>query len=239
MIYKKIYQNEFKNYRFCVCIGLPEVPSNQYRVNEILSKMELLQYRKLKSTKKKVEFFRSRYMAKIAIKELDGYREVALSDIEIGKGILNNPILLGEYAEYSLSISHGGGYVVVVVYTKALIIGVDIEPICINKVYSNLWLSEYEKQCKPKNVSESVYGLAIWTCKEALGKCLCLGLQVNYEIYAMKSVTVEDGVIKSTFHNFHGLVAYTYISEEYLFTLVLPKTLKIGWSSIEEVTNAL
>lgn len=227
MIEKRIFHDKVKGYTFCICTGFLE-SILLYGENEVLSKMEMLLYTDIKSKKKKDEFLKSRYLAKLAIKELYENGEVFLWDVEIGKGVMNNPIILGKYSEYSVSISHSSGYVAVVAYKKNLMVGVDIEPIKLSKAYSNLWLSEYEKQCKPKNMNEALYGLAIWTCKEALGKCVCLGLQVNYDIYTVKSVSLEEGILKSTFSNFHGLVAYTFLKKKFMLTIVLPKTLEIS-----------
>lgn len=236
MIHKEMYYvKKVKNIRFCLCFGCFNHPVTVDRLEEVLSEVEYARYLRLKSEKKKKEVFWSAFLSKYTLQQLYNKPLTPFQDIDLVKGFLHNPVFLEPFSEYCVSISHSNNYIIAAVFPNTIVMGVDIEIYDENKEYTSLWLTNEEKRIKPKDMNISLYSLILWTCKEALGKSIRQGLQVDYNIYSLKSIVKVEGGYISAFSYFHQLAAYTQIKDDVVYTIVLPKSIEIDRVHREEV----
>lgn len=212
----------------CIKIISMNTPISVEAINIVFSDEEKQKFMKISSTKRRREIYFGRFMAKLAAFELSGIKDYHLHEISIVKGLFHNPLIIGKISNCAVSISHSKDYVAVVAFPKTLMIGLDIETIDYENrsgICQNI--SENEGDIMTSGIGKELFSLILWTCKEALGKCIGLGLSVNYAIYDIDSMEVCQLGYRSTFANFPELIAYTTVLMGYLISIVYPRKIEI------------
>lgn len=187
-------------------------------VNRILSSKEKLRYQNLKSDIAKKDYLLGRAAAKYALNGL--FNKKNYFSYEISNGIFGEPLV--DNAE--VSISHSKGFAVAVASSERLYCGVDTEYISNRYTRSILSLmTDNEK----KIIYNGIHELLFWTAKEAISKVFHTGLASNFHIYEIKEVSIVENGYMSSFSNFPQYIAYSFIIDNHMTTMVAPSKIKI------------
>lgn len=184
--------------------------------------------------KRKISYLLGRYCAKQALAQI---HPTALKKIFVGEGIFNHPLLHGEVAkELQVSIAHTQEIGAALIFNEAQPMGIDIEPNDeqhSSTVESQLTLSEKDFL---KHQWNSTFGINpypwVWTAKEALGKVLKTGLTTPMSLFLIKELEIEDSFIKATYENFSQYKVLSFLWNEIIVSIVLPKKTKLILSEI-------
>jgi len=198
-------------------------PYSSEDASSYLSEEEYQYYGQRKNPKRKREVFWSRIMAKLAVKDIAHLPEEEMESIHISKGHMQNPLVKGTHGQYQVSITHCPDYAGAVAYPEELLIGLDMEAIQPDKqegIYEIL--TDRERRMCPEHMERELYAMVLWTAKEALVKCLKLGLSVSFEIMQVSGLQKADPGFRSSFRYFPGLEAYTAVEEDIVYTIVYP-----------------
>ena len=152
-----------------------------------------VQYEKSLSPKEKSEMLHNE-----AYSLLDStLRKMGISDYEITKTELGKPYIVGNPVYFS--ISHTDGLACVAISDKEC--GIDCEKIVprgtIKELTNRYYIGDEITLMEECNYSYEEF-LRIWTCKEAIGKRLGLGLMKSIKIDSTKekcSTIIENGYI--------------------------------------------
>lgn len=194
-------------------------------LTSVFSKEELQNYYNRRNRKRKKELFWSRKMAKAAIYDIS--KEIKeMPKIHIGKGQFGQPIVKEEQRAYQVSITHCSDYAAAIAFPEEMMFGLDMERVE-HKAQIGIEdiLTDWEKQLIPEYMDKEIFALIMWTTKEALGKFLKLGLTMNFDILQIDDVKPIEGGYQSEFRFFPGLIAYTTVSDDIVYTLVYSKNI--------------
>ncbi|EAD7632587.1 4'-phosphopantetheinyl transferase superfamily protein [Listeria monocytogenes] len=182
---------------------------------EILSSDELNRYENMSSEKRKQEFLAGRYALKTNLLKHRFSTEKTYNDISIDYGSLGYPML--REGDFEIGLSHSRNYVFSVIYSRENIVGVDIETIR-SDIFLEKLLTDSEKELFIDSDVTSKMAYILFSCKEALGKALKIGLLADYSIYEVKKVEnmtiLNNQVFQLSFKRFPFLTAYSFEKEE-------------------------
>lgn len=179
--------------------------------------------------KRKISYLLGRYSAKRALAEIN---PTSLKKIFVGEGVFNHPLLHGTVSkELQISIAHTKEVGAALIFNEAQPMAIDIES------NDGEHSSTIESQLTPiekdflKHQWSSTFGINpypwIWTAKEALGKVLKTGLTTPMSLFLIKELEVEDSFIKATYENFPQYKVLSFLWNEIIVSIVLPKKTKM------------
>lgn len=208
-------------------------------IKKILHYDECKYFETLKHSRRKNSFLLGRYSAKKAISVLTGEEEP--EKILIKNGIFNQPIVIYDsFSNLQISLTHCDDIAASVAFTDLIVLGIDIERI--NKRISLRIEDEITKSEKElaNSVSHSYesFLMIIWTIKESISKILKTGLTIPLSILEVKDLEAQDGYYVSTFVNFNQYKSISFIIEEYVCSITLPKNVEI-YIDISGIKNSL
>ncbi|RDY31932.1 4'-phosphopantetheinyl transferase family protein [Lachnotalea glycerini] len=199
------------------------------------SKQELLYYKDIKNQKRKEEFFYGRYLAKLAILELTKADSHNLNEISIIKNIFGYPVIQQNFAGLEVNISHKENFIAAIVYSNQIMMGIDIENLKEVRKSLQLVADEQEKLLLLPKMEEEFFYKLLWTCKEALGKCLKVGIGTGIQSYILKKLEEKENGYWTEFLNFPQFKAFSKKWNDSIYTVVFPKSLDIHkWNIMEE-----
>ena len=204
-------------------------------LERVFSKEELKNYHNRKNNKRKKELFWSRKMAKAAIYDIN--KEIKeMPKIHIGKGQFGQPIVKEGQRAYQVSITHCSNYAAAIAFPEEMMIGLDMEKVeHKEQIGIEDILTDREKSLIPALLNKEIFALIMWTAKEALGKFLRLGLTMNFDILQIVDVRPTEDGYQSEFRFFPGLIAYTTVADDIVYTLVYSKSITLK----EEVNQTI
>ncbi|MCB2360137.1 4'-phosphopantetheinyl transferase family protein [Clostridium estertheticum] len=199
-------------------------------IKYLLHYNEYLYFQSLKYEKKIESFLLGRYIAKKSISALVGERD--LRKIWIKNGIFNQPSVICESANNVLvSITHCEKVGASIAFSDMLLMGIDIEKIDIKRrklLNSQLTHKEKEKENEYINLCSYDSLLTIyWTVKESISKVIKTGFLIPIDIFEVKKIEAKDDCFVSCFSNFPQFTAISIIVEEYVYSMVYPKSTEI------------
>lgn len=167
------------------------------------------------------EFIASRSLAKKSVQKLiDG---AALDDIEVLKGVFDQPILkvLDGHHSYDISISHKRDVVATLVFGQDHPTGIDLELIAptLPGVFEKIHTRNERKISQNKAEGPIV----LYSAKEALSKVLRCGLTAPLHFFEVKEVECCDDIFFGVFRNFNQYRFLALSNNGYILTLVFPK----------------
>lgn len=205
----------FKGGEDMITLKLLELVEKTIDPLEIFSSGELRRYESMSNEKRKQEFLFGRYALKTSLQEHHILIREKYDEISIDYGSLGYPII--KDSSFEIGLSHSRNYVFLVIYSKENIVGVDIETIRKDILLEKL-LTDSEREFFINSDVTSKMAYIFFSCKEALGKALKIGLLADYSIYEVKDIEtltiLNSRVFRLRFKNFLFLIAYSFEKEE-------------------------
>jgi phosphopantetheinyl transferase len=197
--------------------------------SKVLSATEYVVYCNMGNESRRKEFLYGRYAIKKNIADHSPTFKGELSRITVDYGSLRFPIIKDHLVEVGLS--HSKQYVLSVIYSKDNIVGIDMETIRLDVPIEEM-LSSNEKSMMSNYEFPSRFAYMFFSCKEALGKALKMGLLADYSIYEIASICSErisgEEVYRIQFKKFPFLTGYSFMkNEKEICSLVVPQKVDI------------
>ncbi|MCR8644649.1 4'-phosphopantetheinyl transferase superfamily protein [Paenibacillus sp. N1-5-1-14] len=205
----------------------------------VLSPAEYEIYRNITNESRKNEYLVGRYAIKRNIADNMPAYDLPFTSVTIDYGALRYPIIKDNLIEVGLS--HSKQYVLSVIYSKDHIVGVDIETIRYEIPIEEM-LSSDELQLVANYGNRPEFAYMFFSCKEALGKALKMGLLADYSIYEVSGMDCEmlhgTEVFRLHFRRFPFLIGYSFMkSEKEICSLVVPKKMDIEHIILELIAS--
>lgn len=201
----------------------------QLEADQILSPMELELYRNITNEVRRREFLMGRYAIKKNLLDNLPLGQEKFTNISVEYGSLRFPIIKDELVEVGLS--HSKTYVFSMLYSKDNVVGVDMETIRADIPIMEI-LSASEKEVIAHADSPFTFAYIFFSCKEALGKALKIGLLADYSIYEIESMDTTQILNKDVHHiqfkKFPFLKAYSFMKRETeICSIVVPQKMNV------------
>ncbi|KAA8998809.1 4'-phosphopantetheinyl transferase superfamily protein [Paenibacillus spiritus] len=210
-----------------VLIEMDAMPAIE--AEDTLSRTEMDIYRNMVNEGRRREFLYGRYAIKKSLLEHFIGEQKAFDQITVDYGVLRYPILRDHVVEVGLS--HSKQYILAVLYTKDQLVGVDVETIRDGIPVDDM-LSEAEQALIAQAGFREAFGYMFFSCKEALGKALRMGLLADYPVYEISGIA-RDGrfqrsVYRLKFAWFPFLTGYCFMKNEMeICSIVVPAKMDI------------
>lgn len=186
------------------------------------------------TTKRKKEFLFGRIASKIAITSYLNYE--IFKNINIERGIFQQPIITSNTNNMSLSISHCDNLGVAIRYHDKYLAGVDIEKVRMNNisVVTSMFIDKVSlyNLAMENEMCEALLATLFWASSESLSKALKTGFSANPVIFTFEEIKKEKNVFIIKFRNFKGFRSYAYILGDYVFSLTIPDSLCVDIQKI-------
>ena len=196
--------------------------------HDLLHAQEKKRFEEMHYPRRRQSYLLGRYAAKKALQgAVQGdwqedwrYRDPSRLPLEIWiqSGLLGEPFIEGR--SQALSIAHGGTYGIAIVGSGRVSLGIDIEPLILLRNLTADALSVSESHLISTcgvSVEESL-GI-FWTAKEALAKCLGVGLSVPFSLFEVGHMERWGSVTWLTFSNFPAFQGCVWKFKESLIAL--------------------
>jgi len=172
-----------------------------------------------------------RYCAKQAAANYNNLPITQLHNIQIKAGIFQQPLIQGKnISNTQITLSHCDDLAIALAFPDTIILGIDLETIKPHKattMQSQMTAFELDivKQLFP--TTKFTLSLALlWTVKEALSKALRVGLTIPFEMLAIETIQAKNHVWISEFQHFMQYQAVSFQLDEFICSLVFPKSLQ-------------
>lgn len=169
-------------------------------------------YNSYKHDKRKHSYLLGRVASKTAIQK---YTQVQPKDVNIINGLLRQPIVKG-INNVDVSISHADNLGFAAAFNDTLLLGIDIEK---HQDESASYLQEYLMDKEKMYTSMSELTL-LWSAKEALSKCLKIGLTSSFELYQIKQWNLIHDLYQIEFRYFPQFKCSSFFVDSYVFSVV-------------------
>ncbi|SFM32007.1 4'-phosphopantetheinyl transferase family protein [Pelosinus propionicus] len=225
-------EGSYKAYLCCCYLS----EKNDYeKVLSYLHEQEYHYYNTLKFEKRMRSYLIGRFAAKQAISALNG--EKNLSDIIIGSGIFNQPIVVSNKQNIKVSITHSGNLGAALAFPEAHPMGIDLE--IINSQQREALegqVTEWEKQQIISLPFAYDAGLTLlWTAKEALSKVMKTGLMTPFHVFSIANMERSKHFIMCYFEHFPQYKALCFPAGKYMCAIVYPLKTELGFNLYELV----
>ncbi|MCK0471880.1 4'-phosphopantetheinyl transferase superfamily protein [Halalkalibacter sp. APA_J-10(15)] len=192
---------------------------------DYLNEADLLEYRNIISFIRKKEYSLGRFLIKELVKDnCDEKNELLLT-----KGIFNQPVI--NNINVDVSLAHSGNFFVAMGFPRTILAGIDIE--AVDRKISNTIkkiLTRNELYLLDNSLNNNDLELLIfWTAKEALSKAIKVGFTTEISIFEINLITYDTLLDKYVVHftSFPHFVAYTTVFNSFVYTVAIPKMIKI------------
>ncbi|MBH5320088.1 4'-phosphopantetheinyl transferase superfamily protein [Paenibacillus sp. GSMTC-2017] len=198
-------------------------------VGTVLSPFEMNMYQKISNEGRKREFLYGRYAIKKNLSDNFPSLDEAYNRITVEYGVLRFPIIKDHIIEVGLS--HSKTYALSILYSKDNLVGIDMETMRPDIPIEDM-LNESEKVLIGESSSKIEMAYMFFSCKEALGKALKMGLLADYTIYEIQTIQSEKygekEVYNFQFKRFPFLTGYCFMKEETeICSIVVPKKAEV------------
>ncbi|MGN7415966.1 MULTISPECIES: 4'-phosphopantetheinyl transferase family protein [unclassified Paenibacillus] len=209
--------------------NLIAISEQEIEADDILSPYEHEIYDNITNEGRRKEFLVGRYAIKKNLKDQFPSYHGEMSNISVEYGSLRFPLIHDNLFEVGLS--HSKTYALSVLYSKDNVVGVDIETIRSDIPIAEM-LSEAEKKLIEHLYPALQFAYIFFSCKEALGKALKMGLLADYSIYEISEVVSElihgQEVFRIQFKRFPFLTGYSFMKDDKeICSLVVPQKVDI------------
>lgn len=173
------------------------------------------------SNLRRISYVCGRYAAKKAVNSLD--KGFNLRDIYVENGVFKHPVLKNK--ELDITISHAENYSVSLAFSRNFVFGIDIEKtdgINIDSLARILDIRELEMLT---DIEQDLHKklLLLWALKEALGKCLKTGININLDILGVRFIKKMHDYFEGEFLNFPQYKFIVFAYENFYISIVFPK----------------
>ncbi len=197
---------------------------------------ERIRLRAFEYEKKQRDYLLGRYASKRAIQKLYPYYPPV--EFNIYPGVFGHPVVVApDQVRLQLSISHTEFVGAALAFPEAHPMGIDVE-----YARSNTASAIVEQLSANEMMLVNSLGLdrrfaftMFWTIKEALGKVTKCGMTLPFGMMAVKSVRQsDDGVVVGEFSHFIQYKSLSYVIDDFVCTLVLPRktSIRLNLSSL-------
>ncbi len=197
--------------------------------DRILHREELSYFQTLKYDKRRCSYLLGRYAGKRALsKQLN---EPVLAEIEIATGVFTQPVVRYVSHEHAgVSISHSDSYACALSFPEEHPMAVDMEMARDSKVdvMKSQILDDELALADKWELTDTHRATVIWTAKEALSKVVRCGMMTPFEVYAISEPVQEGSFCGGKFRNFGQYKFQSWVLEEFVLTIVLPKKTEMG-----------
>jgi 4'-phosphopantetheinyl transferase EntD len=188
---------------------------------------------KMKRSDRRMSFLLGRSAARQALKSIWG--ELPM-DLSIENAERHNPIVKsGKFPRQNISISHKNNLAVAAAFEAGFYFGIDLEEInCTTMPLLMEFMTSAEKLSLQGCPPHAAYSLAIFSAKEALSKLTTLGFQVPFLRYEINEIKVDGSGLEVTtsFKNFPGYIAKTYIGSHFVISFAFPNSWNIQFRNL-------
>lgn len=143
-------------------------------------------------------------------------------NISIEKGIFNFPVVKTKGKEnIQVSISYSSNFVCALAFHEECPMAIDLEKVCDKRVHT------IEKALNfPIDVSIDYDYKALitsqWTCLEAVGKVLKIGISLPFSFYEPKEIKVINNELLTTFKFLHPFKCSSFFINDFVITFSYP-----------------
>lgn len=226
---------EINKKKLCFCWNITENKGKNIEFGiQYLSSKELQYMERIIPQKRKQEFCMGRLLSKLAAVEAGFIDRYELASISILKSIYGYPILKDSSYGFDVNITHSNHSFASIVYPNEIQMSIDLEEINDEKGSLQLVMNGKESLLKPPGMSDKTFYKLLWTCKEALGKCLRLGISSGIDSYSVSKITIMSRGVLSKFLYFPQFIAFSRITKERIITVILPSNIEIKRFGIKE-----
>ena len=206
---------------------------------EVLSEEEKSYLKRVNSIKRAKEYYLGRFWSKKAIQEYTGVDETEFPKIAIVKNVFGFPVLKNNPEGIEVSIAHQNDYVGAIVHPNQIMMGLDIENYVEIRPSITLVADEDEKKLKPPDMDEKMFCTILWTCKEAIGKCLKVGIGTGISQFKVSNIEVVDGVFYISFSKYPQMSAICKQWKDSIYAFAYPKKLHIKLWDRKEINHEI
>lgn len=218
-----LLQRKNKDYLAGYCVMREELPRLlQYLSNLHPTEMEL--FNTLRIDRRRISYLLGRMAAKKAIAEIARLDE--LHSIFIDTGVFQFPVVKSSRSQnIQVSISHCDHLGIALAFPEEHPLGVDVEKIETGKMEAiKDYTSDAEYQLLLNCGLPTSTGLTVlWTIKEGLSKILRTGLTMEIKLLEVQHIEEVNGCYTSTFCNLMQYKSISYVSGNYVCSIVLPR----------------
>ncbi len=220
-------ENSFKA-SLCCCYFSHKI--DYEKVIPYLHDQERSYYNTLKFKKRARSYLIGRFVAKQAVSALSS--EENLTNVLIGSGIFNQPIVVSNRQNIKVSITHSEDFGAALAFPEAHPMGIDLE--IINSQQREALegqVTEWEKQQIISLPFAYDAGLTLsWTAKEALSKVMKTGLMTPFHVFSIVSMERSKHYIMCYFENFPQYKALCFPIGKYMCAIVYPLKTELGFN---------
>ncbi|WP_103867464.1 4'-phosphopantetheinyl transferase superfamily protein [Aquimarina sp. I32.4] len=210
--------------------GLPELNKEI----DLLHPSEKSYYECLKFERRRKSYLLGRIAAKRAVlKLLDDDKKIVSFSIQFG--VFQFPVVKNIQNEnIQVSISHCNNIGVALAFPEEHPMGIDIEKIDEAKIniIKSIISDEEEGIIKSFSLAKREGFTIMWSIKEALSKILKTGLTVDFKIFEIKLIHQQGFFFIGIFKNFIQYKSISFIENNYVCSIVLPKNTSIDLNCI-------
>jgi len=229
------FHRENDTFNAVICGVKGELRHLETEMALFLTKKEIEIAKKMVFEKRRLSFLLGRYAAKQAI--CDFLTITNKNQIEIRQGVFGQPIVVYNGIEQiGIGITHTDDYAIAIAYLIDHPVGIDVESIDNSK--TNLILSKFTAfelslftSIFSSNAIRNKGATIFWTVKEAMAKCIKTGLMTPLSVFEIDEMKEVDNSYISTFTNFAQYKAISYLLENSILTVVMPKKSHIEYAS--------
>lgn len=189
-------------------------------LKKFLSYEELEILYKIKGVHKINNFLIGRYIAKVAISEL--INSYDFSAISIEKGIFNFPVVRTKGNEnIQVSISYSSDFVCALAFYEKCPMAIDLERVCDKRVQAIKKALNFPIDFTIDYDYKALI-TSHWTCLEAVGKILKIGISLPFSLYEPKEIKVINKELLTTFKFLHPFKCSSFFISDFVITFSYP-----------------
>lgn len=204
-------------------------PTLHARCGQFLHPQEAAAYAQLVAPRRQQSFLLGRYAAKQALSSL--LHESVWTRLQIVPGVFTQPVVhYPTPAPVEVSITHAGDLAGAVAFPAGHPMGLDVEPLnatSLEAMRSQLLEPEWHAAGQLSSTA-LLRATILWTAKEALAKVLKCGMMTPWSLLETVALQAEPGGYGGHFRHFGQYKFHTWVLQEHVLSLVLPK-----WTTLE------
>lgn len=182
---------------------------------------------------RKSSYLLGRLSAKKAIADLTNQPNV--QDIWIDSGVFHFPVIKSPRVQNTqVSISHVEALGLSIAFPEAHPMGIDVEAIQAENEETLLTqVLEPERQLLADiGLDQLVGNTAIWNMKEAMSKVIKTGMMLDFRLFEVEQLTVQQGLLLANFKHFAQYKAFSYLGSTYAASVALPRRTETDYEAI-------
>ena len=225
-------RKELSDEGWFTCLGINGFDSNESQWTQWLHPEEATYYQSLSAQNRKQSFLLGRVCAKNAY--LNANPQESPPNVHIQTGIFKDPILQNQSTtQWQVGITHSKSIAAALGFPANHPMALDIEEWDTKRATTMRTQCHTEElHCLEKiGLGSAASGAVGWTAKEAISKALRTGMTCPFKLFGLKSIEAHpDGGITGLFINFCQYQFRSWIIEDKVLSIVLPKRTRLIFS---------